>query len=168
MKLVILLSGMKLRIENQWCKNSRNDRNGHSCFSKQSLTFTRLKKWLIISMLFVYLSANTQLHEIFKLPVLIEHFLEHHHANKHLSFFDFLKMHYANGNKRYADYDEDMKLPFKSADACDFFVAAFSMLPKYPHIKQPVHVQVSEFVDFHNFSFGTAVSNAIWQPPKTA
>ena len=117
-------------------------------------------------MLFVYLSANTQLHEIFKLPTLIEHFLEHHRANHDLSFFDFLEMHYNNSNTIDPDYEKDMKLPFKSADVCDYFVAVFSMLPKNPTIKQPVHAHTNVFAEYKHAFIGTSVLNAIWQPPK--
>ncbi len=119
-------------------------------------------------MLFVYLSSSTQLHEIFKLPTLVEHFLEHHSANNSLSFFEFLKMHYTNGDVKSADYEKDMKLPFKSHDVCDYFVATFSMLPKHPQIKQPVHIQEALFLEFkHNFK-GSSLAASIWQPPKLA
>ena len=119
-------------------------------------------------MLFVYLSSNTQLHEIFKLPALFEHYLEHHQSNASLSFFDFLKMHYADNNIIYPDYEEDMKLPFKSTDVCDYFVAIFSMLPNHPTIKEPLHTQETMFAEFKHQFICTSVLNAIWQPPKKA
>ncbi len=125
-----------------------------------------MKKLFIIFVLFIYLSANTQLHEVFKLPTLIEHFIEHNQANPSLSFFDFLHMHYANGNVKYADYDKDMQLPFKSHHECDNFVTVFSLLPNNPQIIQPVYFHKTLFCEYNHILISSAALEAIWQPPK--
>lgn len=112
------------------------------------------------------MSSATQLHEVFKLPFLIEHYREHNQANKALSFLDFLQMHYANGDVKYADYEKDMKLPFKSHHECDHFVTAFSLLPNHPQIKQPVYFEQAVFCEFNHIIKSSSVLESIWQPPK--
>jgi len=118
-------------------------------------------------MLFIYLSANTQLHEVFKLPVLIEHFLEHNEANQSLTFWEFLHMHYANNNVKYPDYDKDMQLPFKSHHACDNFVTVFSLLPNHPQIIQPVYFKKAVFCEYQSLLIPSSALESIWQPPKS-
>ena len=73
-----------------------------------------LKKWISILFLSVYLLTATEFNELFKLPLLVEHFMQHNEGNKHVDFWEFLCIHYSNNNIKDADYDEDMKLPFKS------------------------------------------------------
>ncbi|ADQ81463.1 hypothetical protein J5295_02125 [Riemerella anatipestifer] len=61
-----------------------------------------------------YLISFSEVREIFKLPILIEHFVEHRNDNSEMSFGQFITLHYFSGDVHDDDYEEDMKLPFKS------------------------------------------------------
>lgn len=61
-------------------------------------------------------SDMTELHQLFKLPILFEHFAEHKERNTTVSFVDFLAMHYWGDDLDDNDDDRDMQLPFKKAD----------------------------------------------------
>ena len=61
----------------------------------------------------VYLLSTTQLIELTKIPVLVDHFKEHRSQNSSITLLGFLDMHYAHGCPKDADYDKDMELPFK-------------------------------------------------------
>lgn len=63
--------------------------------------------------LVVYLFSSQEVREVFKLPVLVEHFTKHRSLNPEMSFADFFEMHYIHDVKD-GDYKEDKKLPFKS------------------------------------------------------
>ncbi|UZJ63820.1 hypothetical protein OKW96_15525 [Sphingobacterium sp. KU25419] len=65
-----------------------------------------MKKSIGIIFLIIYMFATTQLVEVVKMPILIEHF-----ATYKGSFVDFLVRHYG-GHEKDADWETDMKLPF--------------------------------------------------------
>ena len=73
-------------------------------------TFVMVKKLLPIFLLSIYLVSVTELHELFKLPQLVEHFIEHKAEDKQTTFLDFLVLHYSNSD----DGGEHSNLPFKA------------------------------------------------------
>jgi len=82
-------------------------------------TFKVLKRTIVISLLAMFLYANTELHELLKLPVLVHHYLEHDTSSPDLSFFEFLKEHYdSNNTHRHPDnnHNDHQKLPFKNGN----------------------------------------------------
>ena len=70
-----------------------------------------MKKWVSILLLSLYLLSTTELNQLLKLPVLIEHYLEHKNLNPEMTLVAFFKMHYDHPVKD-ADYKTDRKLPF--------------------------------------------------------
>jgi hypothetical protein len=73
-----------------------------------------LKKVIVIFLLSTIALSTTEFCQLLKLHVLVAHYQEHKAENSDLTFFSFLKMHYFNNNPKDADYDKDMKLPFKT------------------------------------------------------
>jgi hypothetical protein len=98
-----------------------------------------LKKLFAISFLFIYLFSTTELHQLLKAPLLIEHFMEHREENKDITLWQFLYAHYAGDYVKDADYDKDMKLPFKTHSNC---VSSFSNV-YLPSAKFPLKSQFS-------------------------
>jgi hypothetical protein len=109
-------------------------------------------------------TAGTELHQLLKLPVLVQHFGEHKKEDKNITLLRFIVMHYLNGTPRDKDYDRDMQLPFKTAD-CTQLVSMvvpqqnicterpeFFIKPSYPAVK--------------NNSIPSIHLADIWQPPK--
>jgi hypothetical protein len=64
--------------------------------------------------------------ELLRLPTLIEHFSEHQHEQKDISFIDFLYLHYLNNEHRNADHKHE-NLPLH----CDHNALSASILPNY-------------------------------------
>lgn len=130
-------------------------------------TFVFLKKIIVISLLSIYLIPLTGLIQLVKVPVFIEHFISHKDKEANLSFIQFLDIHYFHGDVKDADYDKDMKLPFKSNGEFTNTIE-FSYIPN----------------NFHNFSIKTIPAenksysiysekflpssyySSVWQPPK--
>ncbi|HEY9046495.1 MAG TPA: hypothetical protein VIN08_11395 [Ohtaekwangia sp.] len=111
---------------------------------------------------------NTELHQVFRLPIFFEHYFEHKQQNSHISMLSFIVMHYFSGDVRDSDYERDQQLPFKHAHCCvelsgislavptecfTELVARFSVLARKNVIHQPVFCSSS-------FQF------SIWQPPR--
>ena len=53
-----------------------------------------MKQKLIIALLSLYLIASTEFHQVLRLPLLVEHYVEHHELVKDMTFWEFLVMHY--------------------------------------------------------------------------
>ena len=71
-----------------------------------------MKSTVAIFLLLLLASIQTPLGQVFKFPLLIEHFIKHQKQNG-VSFLGFLTDHYATGHSD-SDLPEDEQLPFKN------------------------------------------------------
>jgi hypothetical protein len=108
----------------------------------------------------------TELHQIVKAPLLVEHYYEHNDSKK-LSVLAFLEMHYLNVNVNDADYEKDMKLPFKSLQ--DNHPNVVLHLPETTYFFNFIAFSLSEQKPycFKNQVNTSSFLTSIWQPPKT-
>ncbi|MGV3530022.1 MAG: hypothetical protein ACO1OO_14060 [Flavisolibacter sp.] len=126
-----------------------------------------MKKGIAIFFFAVYLLSTTQFSEVLKLPVLIEHFVEHRTDNSELSFLRFLSIHYLHGTPKDADFDRDMQLPFKDISESSFTAATYTApAPIFINVKKPVYKPGEEnlFAGTANYSY--QYLSSIWQPPR--
>ncbi|MFN4006425.1 MAG: hypothetical protein ACK4HE_02830 [Chitinophagaceae bacterium] len=72
-----------------------------------------MKRLITILVTCLYLFGGTELRELCKLPLLVQHFKEHRHENPSMSLMAFLKLHYLEVQQKDADFQQDMGLPFK-------------------------------------------------------
>jgi hypothetical protein len=84
-----------------------------------------LRRFIAIFFLFTYLSAYCEMHELLKLPFLLEHFSEHKAKNAEMTLADFLYIHYVDQLKNTDDFQDDLKLPFRQADITGVLVFHF-------------------------------------------
>ncbi|RFS19667.1 hypothetical protein DVR12_21420 [Chitinophaga silvatica] len=129
-----------------------------------------MKKLLAITFLTIYMISTTELSQLLKFPVLVEHYFEHKEINPEMSITDFLALHYEGNHlenhPHNYDYEQDKKLPFMTHNhvlACSFVVSQpvhFEMKTKFvAHQKEKI-IAADDFLlnnDFHS---------SIWQPPK--
>jgi hypothetical protein len=110
--------------------------------------------------------SMTELHQILKASLLVEHFYEHN-DKKELSVLTFLEMHYLNGNVKDADFEKDMKLPFKSFQ--DNHPNVVLSLPETNNFFNFIVYYVSEQKPFcfENQVNTSSFLTSIWQPPKS-
>lgn len=129
-------------------------------------TFETLKKLFAISFLVVYLFSTTELSQLLKMPLLVEHFVEHREENSHLTVWRFLYMHYSAGDVHDADYARDMQLPFKTHENCVASIINVFLPSHKVVITKPVQfIETEHFKTHEPFLQSTFLSN-IWQPPK--
>jgi hypothetical protein len=140
----------------------------HNPILKPFLYIYLLKKAIAILFLTSYLFSTTQLRELLKLPMLVQHYIEHKAENKNITFLGFLDMHYAHGNVKDADYDKDMKLPFKTI-TLNASVIAFCQEPNFTFscTKQIFTTITKQKFPRTSVHFPTSYLDAIWQPPRT-
>lgn len=124
-----------------------------------------MKKAAAICLLTFYLFSTTELGQLFKIPLLVQHYLEHK-ASSNLTIIEFMTIHYANDNVRDADYDKDMKLPFKTHENCANIISAF-ISQSFLQINKPFyfHLKKAKYI-LSNHKLIYAYHASIWQPPK--
>lgn len=76
---------------------------------------SEMKKAVLILTSVLFLNTSTELHQVFRLPFLLEHYRQHRQQDSCLSFISFLKIHYTNNHPEDNDDNEDNRLPFKDA-----------------------------------------------------
>ncbi len=133
------------------------------------LTFNTLKNTIVISFLTLFLYANTELHELLKIPVLVHHYLEHDDNDNSVSFIDFLNEHY-NNNNSHNDTDnkhhDHQKLPFKTNDCATVHtVLAFNNANDLS-IDQIDYCSVKVISICNELIYSSSFQNKILQPPQ--
>ena len=93
--------------------------------------------------------------------------MEHKQENKDITLWKYLCIHYAHSNMKDADYEKDMKLPFKSHEDCSnlnfepFTVTVFSS-----EIIKPIINETQLFPPRNESFLSSSFQSNIWQPPK--
>jgi len=133
---------------------------------KINLYICAVKRFIAISFLLLYVFTAPELNQLLKLPMFVEHFIEHKTLDSKVSLIDFLYMHYTDHDIKDNDQDKDMQLPFKSHNDC----AAVSFLPVLTnHVGinlNLVPVVAEKTVFYTAVNFQSSFLSSIWQPPK--
>jgi hypothetical protein len=126
-----------------------------------------LKKILAISLLSIFLGANTELHQLWRLPVLLHHFLDHHQDEQDSSFTHFLSDHYSRKPLHDVEnHHEHQNLPFKTNDCATAHLSlAFVNPPLYSIAIAPIF-QHRKFPAYRHLIYSPALVNKVWQPPQ--
>lgn len=119
----------------------------------------------ILLLLFITISA-TDIMQFMKLPTLTAHYFEHKATSQHLSFFDFLMMHYASHDDNDQDQDKDMQLPFKDMHQFSQVIYSWSLQKNTNPFDLIIHSQRSAFMIADEDSEYSHYTPSIWQPPK--
>ncbi|MDO4228911.1 MAG: hypothetical protein Q4C98_03790 [Capnocytophaga sp.] len=122
------------------------------------------KKIITYSFLFIYLFSFPEVREVVKLPVFIQHFVKHRAEAPDMSLAEFLHLHYVN-NAVDADFEEDMKLPFKSMEKSISVNSVYLIEPQIVTFEK-IEIFVDKKSNFSYIEAGTHWSeNAVFRPP---
>jgi hypothetical protein len=75
---------------------------------------------LSISLFIICLFGNTEFGQVVSVPELMKQYYQHHSANTHVNFIQFLAMHYPGDDGITPGDDEGSKLPFKQIQPFNF------------------------------------------------
>lgn len=118
-----------------------------------------------IVFLLIYLSANTEFHQVLKIPALINHYTEHD-QNSAIRFIDFIVVHYFREDVKDADYEKDQKLPFKNTHCVQTSISITTPPEKLSAPTMDIVIagqkKITPYFPFRASSF----CFSIWQPPK--
>lgn len=116
--------------------------------------------------LFVYLFANTELHELAKVGAFAAHFAEHQKEDKDITLIEFIQIHYFSGNVVDADYEQDMKLPFKITDCSNFSPTHIIPQPVFLAFQPVISIDLVGLPLYDQSALPSSHLTDIWQPPK--
>lgn len=128
-----------------------------------------MKKYFSILFISIYLFSAFEMNEYLKIPILVEHFNEHQQENPKLSLWIFIMDHYSHGEVFDADYEKDMKLPFKSHNhsGCSCFNITFlAPILTFDFENKSFQNEFKKPNFVYTFSFISNFHSSIWQPPK--
>ncbi len=126
-----------------------------------------MKKSVVIALLSLYLLGTTQLRELLKFPVLIEHFIEHKEDSPDMNFWNFLCLHYSKNSNHDNDFDRDMQLPFKTLTHNASDIAFFPTIDSESEVSvKNVPADNKQSLVYAGFIYTSTYLSAIWQPPK--
>lgn len=121
-----------------------------------------MRRLLAISMLTLHLGLFTEMDQVMRLPILVEHFIEHREQVPEMSFLQFLAMHYKTD---VAHDTTDMELPFKDCDHC-FAVPSFTMPEQKVLLSAVATVNTRVFFSTHISFVSSSALDEIFQPPR--
>jgi|YelNatPaOPRAMG01_1025707.scaffolds.fasta_scaffold01282_10 hypothetical protein len=129
-----------------------------------------MKRVATIALFCIFLFGSTEAYQLLKLPLLMEHYLQHRSENPEISFISFLKLHY---NKKLIiddDWQQDQQLPFKTQQSANAFMFGFVSMPSKPISVQVLVIPYSQktfrIETQHAYSF--TLLQDIFQPPRHA
>jgi hypothetical protein len=112
------------------------------------------------------LGSMMDMHNLAKLPRLMEHYQEHRSKSSDFSFLEFLSLHYGSKSENHdkEEHAQHTGLPFKSSDCT--FTHTVTLLPQFQSAQATVPVSTLTYSNFYQSAFSTEFSQSIWQPPK--
>ena len=129
-----------------------------------------MKKLATIFFFLIFLFGSTEAYQLLKLPLLVQHYIQHRAEDPGISFIAFLKIHY---NKKLViddDWQQDQQLPFKTQQSANAFMFGFVSMPSHPisfqNISYPFIEKIFRLEDKSEYSY--TLLQDIFQPPKLA
>lgn len=121
-----------------------------------------------IFFLICYVFSATELSQLLKLPILIEHYIEHKQIQESLSVWQFLYIHYADSDLIDADSEHDLELPFKPCAHQMHADKPFQVNTAQSFILQDFGIIcASPKLGYYQFKSSFTYLESIWQPPKS-
>ena len=126
-----------------------------------------LKRLSAILFLSILLFTQTELHQILKFPVLVQHYFEHKADDKNITLAGFIVLHYFSGSPVDDDYARDMQLPFKTND-CVLAITSIVIPEQIVITNQPLVVETKAFPKVKNDWNPSNYIENIFRPPQFA
>jgi hypothetical protein len=129
--------------------------------SCEPLHLTLMRTTIGISILLLMVSVQTPFGQLLKLPLLVEHFLEHKEKQR-ISFRYFIQDHYT-GSHSDTDLPDDEQLPFKSIS---LYNIGYAMMPGQIVYKVYFGNYPADKIKVADSFIRCAFAGNIFHPPK--
>jgi hypothetical protein len=125
----------------------------------------RVKRFAILLFLITFVFSNTEFHELFKLPTLISHYLEHKSIDNKVSFIDFIELHYSHSAKHHASEHGHERLPFKTDTSSSITLSEMKFETEF--LEKNLNQTETEYLSIYkNVIYQLNTLSGIWQPPR--
>jgi hypothetical protein len=126
-----------------------------------------VKNSLLLFFLLWYVAAFTEVGEILRLPIMVNHYLTHRATNTTSGIFNFMLMHYGSADEKDADEKQDQQLPFKSVEQGGQFVFLEAPSIELMLPNDLLHLG-DDFFPMIQSSYAFRLPWGIWHPPRTS
>ena len=120
-----------------------------------------MRSTVAIFFLVLVVSVQTPVGQLFKVPLLIEHFIKHQNQNG-ISLIEFLQSHYTTSHND-TDLQEDEQLPFKSIF---YYAIGYAIVPGIIKTNVIVHLTPDKKVFFPETYTPQQHLASIFHPPR--
>jgi len=120
-----------------------------------------------ILLAFIFLTGSViDLHDLSKLPFMIEHYWQHKNMSSAFSVSEFVDLHYGRKAEQHdkQEHEQHKQLPFKSHD-CTALHATIIIQKLQPSLICTAGFTL-RYSNFYQSAFSTSFIQSIWQPPK--
>lgn len=126
-----------------------------------------MKIWATKILIFLYITTSTQFCQLYKLPVLISHFIEHDTGGDFIHEMKVFLVHHYGGHEVDDDWETDQKLPFVKIETIhiDFF---YSPIILFDVLHLDKEISTNSIKSFNEDFLYSHYLDSIWQPPKQA
>ena len=119
-----------------------------------------------VAFLLLYLLSSTELHEIVRLPLLLEHFVEHKQKNGDVSFVVFIALHYFAGDSKDGDYQRHQQLPFKEGHCEEVYASIVIPVESFDGSSPSIPYSLVKMEIYASLFNSSSFQFTIWQPPR--
>ncbi|MCL6523121.1 MAG: hypothetical protein K6T34_00540 [Thermoflavifilum sp.] len=131
-----------------------------------------MNKWGALLLWFLYFNAYLDGYQWLRVPLLVQHYIQHKHENPSMNLLDFLHLHYSGFMIYDADWHQDVQLPFKSIPPDNPSLGALNHIIN-PYWKEQYFCPVLD-IHLHNALLPTIVFDfyksifisSIFKPPR--
>lgn len=124
-----------------------------------------MRKKLAILLICLHLFGNTEAGQVFKMPVLLQHYKQHCENNKGLGFIEFIIMHYAGDDGTHTDDEQDQQLPCHNLQQHTMHLMFAPMLNTVSESVAPAPASARSSV-FITTGIPQSRAGRLWQPPR--
>lgn len=127
-----------------------------------------LKKILLSVLCLQIALPNGQLKDILLIPVLINHYFENNHHERHTHFTDFITQHYSDSDQHPEEHNDHENLPFHHHHDCSSHQEITEAVCPQPAVILYKYNTVSvskKMIERQHFYASSSLSS-IWRPPK--
>ncbi len=125
-----------------------------------------MKRGIAFIFMLTFMLSHTELYQLFKIPVLFEHFNEHKKEDPTITFMQFIKLHY-DKIVIDEDYQRDQQLPFRNSEFAAVITIVTDIPPQVIKLEQEeFRALPRKFYPSVNANYTHSFSNIIFQPPR--